>query len=67
MDGEIDYKKYDESELVDMFSRTDPRSAPVNYARAFWIFSRPPLLLCALTTRCTCGCALRYGRCIELR
>jgi hypothetical protein len=33
MDGEIDYKKYDESELVDMFSRTDPRSAPVNYAR----------------------------------
>jgi hypothetical protein len=33
MDGEIDYKKYDESELVDMFSRTDPRAAPVNYAR----------------------------------
>jgi hypothetical protein len=33
MDGEIDYKKYDESELVDMFSRTDPRWAPVNYAR----------------------------------
>jgi hypothetical protein len=33
MDGEIDYAKYDESELVDMFSRTDPRWAPVNYAR----------------------------------
>jgi rhomboid protease GluP len=33
MDGEIDYKNYDESELVDMFSRTDPRWAPINCAR----------------------------------
>jgi rhomboid protease GluP len=33
MDGEIDYTKYDESELVDMFSRTDPRWAPINCAR----------------------------------
>ncbi len=33
MDGEIDYTKCDESELVDMFSRTDPRWAPVNYRR----------------------------------
>lgn len=33
MDGEIDYTKYDEPELVDMFGRTDPRWAPVNCAR----------------------------------
>jgi membrane associated rhomboid family serine protease len=33
MDGEIDYKNYDESELVDIFSRTDPRWAPINCAR----------------------------------
>jgi rhomboid protease GluP len=33
MDGEIDYSKYNEHELVDMFGRTDPRWAPINYAR----------------------------------
>ena len=33
MDGEIDYTKYDESELVEMFERTDPRWAPVNSRR----------------------------------
>jgi rhomboid protease GluP len=33
MDGEIDLTKYDEAELVEMFSRVDPRSAPINCAR----------------------------------
>ncbi len=33
MDGEIDFAKYDEAELVAMFGRIDPRSAPINCAR----------------------------------
>ena len=33
MDGEIDFTKYDEAELVAMFGRIDPRSAPINCAR----------------------------------
>jgi membrane associated rhomboid family serine protease len=33
VDGEIDFTKYDESELVDAFSRIDPRRAPINHAR----------------------------------
>jgi membrane associated rhomboid family serine protease len=33
MDGEIDFTKYDEAELVAMFGRIDPYSAPINCAR----------------------------------
>ena len=33
MDGEIDFTKYDEAELVEMFGRIDPRFAPINCAR----------------------------------
>jgi len=33
MDGEIDFTKYDEAELIEMFGRIDPRSAPINCAR----------------------------------
>ncbi len=33
MDGEIDFTKYDESELVEAFTRIDPRRAPINHAR----------------------------------
>ena len=33
MDGELDFTKYEESELVEMFGRMDPRFAPQNYAR----------------------------------
>jgi hypothetical protein len=33
MDGELDFTKYQESELVEMFGRMDPRFAPQNYAR----------------------------------
>jgi rhomboid protease GluP len=32
-DGEIDFTKYGEAELVEMFGRIDPRSAPINSAR----------------------------------
>jgi rhomboid protease GluP len=33
VDGEIDYKKHSESDLVDMFGRLDPRYAPAECAR----------------------------------
>jgi hypothetical protein len=33
MDGELDFTKYQESELVETVGRMDPRFAPQNYAR----------------------------------
>ena len=33
MDGEIDFTKYSEAELLEVWGRIDPRSAPINCAR----------------------------------
>jgi rhomboid protease GluP len=33
MDGEIDFTKYSEAELLEVWDRIDPRSAPINCAR----------------------------------